>query len=458
MKKLILILSLLIGATSYGATAAIKKTVAATTDNAVPVFVGTSGKLAEETPVLIDPATGNVTGIAALTASGAITGVSIDIGTTTLLTSRSLAIDTGGVFDISLGAASGDDFTIDTDSLVVEGDGGNVGVGTDFPDSLFHIKGSTPGTVGSHPAGQLIIQAPQNGPTGNAVIVAYESDILGNPDQQLWYLGSSSSSNDDVIFLNRSNANLSFNTNGNTSLVLDATGGVTTTGTFLAGVLQRSLTATLTASTTQTQGQQTTTTDKVFVDTIANDNDVVTARALVGGQSQTIYNDDAAQILQVFPASGDDIGAGINLSITVDPGFFVVIDGKSVSMANSTIAEPELQLIGTLTFDGGGSAIAVSTASDLPIGLNRNWTLTKVFVTSNPAGACTVQIRDNTPVSDVWSTPTTAETVSVLTGKNMVIDTTLAATFSAGDVIDGNISANGGNATNITVRLFGTPN
>ncbi len=116
------------------------------------------------------------------------------------------------------------------------------------------------------------------------------------------------------------------------------------------------------------------------------------------------------------------------------------------------------QLIGTLTFDGGGSAIATSTTSDLPIGLARGWTLTKVFVTSTPSGACTVQIRSNTPVSDVWSPPTTAETVSILTGKNMIIDTTLTATFSAGDVIDGNISANGGSATNITVRIYGTPN
>lgn len=56
--------------------------------------------------------------------NGVITSAtSIDLGGTTLLASRSLTIDTGGVFDINLGTASGDDFTIDTSAFVVEGYG-----------------------------------------------------------------------------------------------------------------------------------------------------------------------------------------------------------------------------------------------------------------------------------------------------------------------------------------------
>ncbi|HEC65812.1 MAG TPA: hypothetical protein ENI23_10980, partial [bacterium] len=72
---------------------------------------------------------------------------------------------------------------------------GNVGIGTASPDSAFHIKANIPGVVGNNYAGQIIIQNPANDVTSNAVITAYESDASGNPDQQLWYLGSSSSSN-----------------------------------------------------------------------------------------------------------------------------------------------------------------------------------------------------------------------------------------------------------------------
>jgi microcystin-dependent protein len=58
---------------------------------------------------------------------------SADLGTTTLLASRALTVDTGGVFDINMGTASGDDFTVDTTTFVVEGDTGHVGVGTAAP-------------------------------------------------------------------------------------------------------------------------------------------------------------------------------------------------------------------------------------------------------------------------------------------------------------------------------------
>ncbi|KKK80555.1 hypothetical protein LCGC14_2822320, partial [marine sediment metagenome] len=71
---------------------------------------------------------------------------------------------------------------------------GDVGIGTSLPNSTLHIKANIAGNVGSHSAGQLIIQNPADDVTSNAVITGYESDGSGNPDQQLWYLGSSSSS------------------------------------------------------------------------------------------------------------------------------------------------------------------------------------------------------------------------------------------------------------------------
>ena len=58
---------------------------------------------------------------------------SADLGTTTLLASRALTVDTGGVFDTNLGTAAGDDFTVDTSTFVVEGDTGHVDIGTTAP-------------------------------------------------------------------------------------------------------------------------------------------------------------------------------------------------------------------------------------------------------------------------------------------------------------------------------------
>ncbi|MFA6251396.1 MAG: hypothetical protein WC603_02100 [Candidatus Paceibacterota bacterium] len=74
---------------------------------------------------------------------GVASGTSIDLGTTTLLGSRALTVDTGGVFNINMGTAAGDDFTVDTDSLVVEGDTGRVGIGISTPASILDIRPNT---------------------------------------------------------------------------------------------------------------------------------------------------------------------------------------------------------------------------------------------------------------------------------------------------------------------------
>jgi len=118
------------------------------------------------------------------------------------------------------------DLVVDTDTLVVNKTNNRVGIGIDSPYSAFHIKANIAGTVGSHPAGQLIIQSPTNSVFANAVITGYESDGDGNPDQQLWYLGSSSSSSSDIIYLNRRNARLMLGTNGVTRITILGNGNV----------------------------------------------------------------------------------------------------------------------------------------------------------------------------------------------------------------------------------------
>ena len=103
---------------------------------------------------------------------------------------------------------------------------GKVGIDRASPDSALHIKSSIPGTIGDKPAGQIIIQSPTNDVNTSTVITAYKSDGNGDPDVQLWYLGSSSSSNEHIIFLNRRNADLALGTNDTTHVTLEAAGNL----------------------------------------------------------------------------------------------------------------------------------------------------------------------------------------------------------------------------------------
>ncbi|KKM22048.1 hypothetical protein LCGC14_1629290 [marine sediment metagenome] len=111
--------------------------------------------------------------------------------------------------------------------------GGNVGIGTVSPDSVLHIKASVPGIVGDDYAGQLIIQSPTNDVNTSVVITGYKSDVSGDPDVQLWYLGSSSSGDENIIFLNRRNANLVLGTNDTHRLTILGNGNVLLAGSLI---------------------------------------------------------------------------------------------------------------------------------------------------------------------------------------------------------------------------------
>lgn len=75
----------------------------------------------------------------------------------------------------------------------------------------------------------------------------------------------------------------------------------------------------ITASTTQSQGQQPLTANINEVSTCANANDVVTAPSLEAGMPLTVIN-NGAQTLDVFPASGDDLGAGVDTAVSITAG------------------------------------------------------------------------------------------------------------------------------------------
>jgi len=86
------------------------------------------------------------------------------------------------------------------------------------------VLGVSPGDIGGFAAGQSRIRSTNTTVNSNAVITGHNS-FSGNT--QLWYLGSSSGSNQDVTFLNRQNATLALGTNNVTRLTVGASGDVT---------------------------------------------------------------------------------------------------------------------------------------------------------------------------------------------------------------------------------------
>lgn len=72
----------------------------------------------------------------------------------------------------------------------------------------------------------------------------------------------------------------------------------------------------ITASTTQTQGQQPLNASNNIITVVANDNDVVTLPGAGFSNITRIFN-TGANTLQIFPASGDDLGNGTNISTVV---------------------------------------------------------------------------------------------------------------------------------------------
>lgn len=100
---------------------------------------------------------------------------------------------------------------------------GSVGIGTSTPNSKLEVVADTPGVVGGFASGTFQVRGLSALINGNAVITGHNS-FGGN--KQLWYLGSVSSSSDDIAFINRQNAALSFNTNNAQRVFIGSDGNV----------------------------------------------------------------------------------------------------------------------------------------------------------------------------------------------------------------------------------------
>ena len=84
-------------------------------------------------------------------------------------------------------------------------------------------------------------------------------------------------------------------------------------------LIVRDVNAGIVAGTTQAQGQVPLTAEINEVATVANPNDVVTLPAAEPGLKITVIN-NGANTLQVFPATGDDLGAGVDVATTIASG------------------------------------------------------------------------------------------------------------------------------------------
>lgn len=109
---------------------------------------------------------------------------------------------------------------------------GNVAVGTTSPNATFEVAGTLAGTVGGFSSGNFHVTNNSTTEFANSVITGH--NYFSN-NTQLWYLGNTSSSNNNVAFINRQSGTLQLHTNNLQRLTILAGGnvGIGTTSPFV---------------------------------------------------------------------------------------------------------------------------------------------------------------------------------------------------------------------------------
>lgn len=137
------------------------------------------------------------------------------------ITTQSTALTSGSV----LIADSNGDINEDNPNLFWDDINNRLGIGTTAPNALLEVAGAIGGSIGGFPSGHMHVRGNGTVVNSNAVITGHNSF---NGNTQLWYLGSTSSSNNDIAFINRQNADLIFQTNSTEKLRISNTGVLST--------------------------------------------------------------------------------------------------------------------------------------------------------------------------------------------------------------------------------------
>lgn len=91
------------------------------------------------------------------------------------------------------------------------------------PDGKLDARGTPGASVGGFASGQFHVTNPSTDVNANSVITGHN---LNGGNKQLWYLGSTSSSNDAVAFINRQNSDMFFSTNNIERMRIEPGGSV----------------------------------------------------------------------------------------------------------------------------------------------------------------------------------------------------------------------------------------
>lgn len=117
------------------------------------------------------------------------------------------------------------------------------------------------------------------------------------------------------------------------------------------------------ASTTQTQGQGPLTTLENVVTTVANANDTVTLPGALTGRKCVVYN-QGNNVLQIFPATGENLGLGTNIPTFLTPLFSYTFMGISTS---TWIVNAPNQDFAPSEYDQSITASATQTQGQQPL-------------------------------------------------------------------------------------------